>query len=890
MAKIIAGIALIAGAVALDIMTGGAATPLLASLIPAMGAIGASLTLTGIADELRGGPQNAVSVKQPAAPRQVIYGSTRVTGTIVYMASTGEQQDLNQVCVWASHPIQSIDAFYLDGRLVFASTTTDGYGATQCDSNTHYDDAGNQYNLQGLATYQHILGSTGGTWCQSLYEATEYYGAGGAVWDSTCMLNGMAATYCRAKYNATIFNSQPAMKANVHGKCDIYDPRTGTTGWTNNAALIIADYLCNTDFGFGCNYSVEIDQTQLIAAANICDEQVPLATVPGAWQASTAYAIGQSIIDSNGRLETVQGYIGAADADGNYYSGGSEPIWDNITNAGQLAPDNGIYWESGDIGQGLTESRYTINGAFNYAANRGDILDQMLQSMEGRLTVSGGVIKIFPAAWYSTSLEFDQNSFVGPVKWTPNRKFRDLYNCVRATYVCPVYPYEIVGYDKNHRDPNVFSGEYQPTDAPEYAQDSLHGYTTDVNLAQDGGVRLYQDRHYQFVQSCATVQRLMKIYLLRNRYQGSGTLQMNLAAYQTQAQDVVQMTFPTLGWSNQNLEVTNFRFVPKISHDEHGNESPSLACELDVCETDPSVYTWSTAEERGMENTNSPALADMWQVNAPTGLTLTSGSSTAVIQPDGTVTPRILAQWTEPNDPFVTTGGYIIVSLQPVSTGVWQPYITLAGTTTQCWIRGVVCGQQYNVSITAVRASGAYSAALEVGPHTVSTTYSSLNSNGIELNIPSNITNDLTIDFVESDGVVSVRVYGPGGVGTSGTVTLGSGATYTIYPITFSSVSASTAYFCYFNPANDTDYLVPVSGMASAVADGYLALGSVVTCTASGSGGVIGGGASGGLGGPKTGVVNITGTASDSGSGSSSGEGGGSDSSGGEGGGGEGGG
>ena len=50
-----------------------------------------------------------------------------------------------------------------------------------------------------------------------------------------------------------------------------------TTAYSQNMALCIADVLCDQDYGLGCNMSVEIDQAQLISAANSCDEQVALA-------------------------------------------------------------------------------------------------------------------------------------------------------------------------------------------------------------------------------------------------------------------------------------------------------------------------------------------------------------------------------------------------------------------------------------------------------------------------------------------------------------------------------------------------------------------------------------------------------------------------------------
>jgi len=54
----------------------------------------------------------------------------------------------------------------------------------------------------------------------------------------------------------------------------IYDPRTGVTAWSDNAALCILDYLTHPD-GFGRSMS-DIDLPSFSAFANICDEAVPL--------------------------------------------------------------------------------------------------------------------------------------------------------------------------------------------------------------------------------------------------------------------------------------------------------------------------------------------------------------------------------------------------------------------------------------------------------------------------------------------------------------------------------------------------------------------------------------------------------------------------------------
>jgi hypothetical protein len=97
-------------------------------------------------------------------------------------------------------------------------------------------------------------------------------------WNSSCSLVGKTAVFLRLHYNDTIFtNGLPQISLHLHGKCDIFDPRTNTYGYTENSALCIADYLSNKTWGYKAQYGTEIPLAPLIAAANICDEPVQLA-------------------------------------------------------------------------------------------------------------------------------------------------------------------------------------------------------------------------------------------------------------------------------------------------------------------------------------------------------------------------------------------------------------------------------------------------------------------------------------------------------------------------------------------------------------------------------------------------------------------------------------
>lgn len=96
-------------------------------------------------------------------------------------------------------------------------------------------------------------------------------------WTSAHRLRGRAYIYVRMQKNPDLFpNGVPNIRAQVKGR-KVYDPRSALTAWSDNNALCVADYLTNTSFGLGHVYADEINETLLIAAANVCDEPVTLA-------------------------------------------------------------------------------------------------------------------------------------------------------------------------------------------------------------------------------------------------------------------------------------------------------------------------------------------------------------------------------------------------------------------------------------------------------------------------------------------------------------------------------------------------------------------------------------------------------------------------------------
>ena len=105
------------------------------------------------------------------------------------------------------------------------------------------------------------------------------------------------------KFKDSVFpNGFPEVAFDVAGR-KVYDPRDSgqsvadpsTWQFTTNAALIWADYICNYRFGCQISYLDKINEDDLIAAADICDELVVTQSGTERGTRSTAHSIPRRI-------------------------------------------------------------------------------------------------------------------------------------------------------------------------------------------------------------------------------------------------------------------------------------------------------------------------------------------------------------------------------------------------------------------------------------------------------------------------------------------------------------------------------------------------------------------------------------------------------------------
>lgn len=192
-----------------------------------------------------------VTVRDPIAPREIVYGKRRKGGTYAFIGETESNKYLHLVIMLAGHECGAIDEVYFGNELAFNTA-----GAAQG-------------RFVGKAALTKYLGSSTQTADAGLIAAFP------GVWTTDHRLRGVCYIYVKLTFDADVYRNVPNITATVQGK-KLFDPRTSLTVWSENAALAVADYLNDATYGLGAPYGTEIASDELIAAANTSDELVQI--------------------------------------------------------------------------------------------------------------------------------------------------------------------------------------------------------------------------------------------------------------------------------------------------------------------------------------------------------------------------------------------------------------------------------------------------------------------------------------------------------------------------------------------------------------------------------------------------------------------------------------
>ena len=188
------------------------------------------------------------TVREPASTRTMVYGRARVGGSIVYLDSTGTDNEyMHMVIAVAGHAIDAYEEVWFNDEKVWDSGYVGSWG-TYIDLNFHD-------GTQTTADANLVSRST--------------------QWTTNHKLLDTAYIYVRLKYDAEQFaNGLPNISTVVRGK-KVYNPATSTTVWSQNPALIVRDYLLDSKYGLAED-AANINATSVSTAQTLCDQDVAL--------------------------------------------------------------------------------------------------------------------------------------------------------------------------------------------------------------------------------------------------------------------------------------------------------------------------------------------------------------------------------------------------------------------------------------------------------------------------------------------------------------------------------------------------------------------------------------------------------------------------------------
>jgi hypothetical protein len=313
-----------------------------------------------------------------------------------------------------------------------------------------------------------------------------------------------------------------------------------------------------------------------------------------------------------------------------------------------------------------TEARYECNGQAVTSSTPDAIIGQLLSSMAGNIAYSGGKVVMYAGAYRTPTVTLTEAQLAGAVSVTTRASARDRVNAVKGTYISAA----------NQWTAADFPSRYSST------------YTT-----EDNGITHWRDVVLPFTTSSSAAQRIAVINLRQARQEIIFSARFNLNAMQLRAGDTVMITNSKFGWTAKVFEVIDWSLA-----NEGTPPQPVIA--MTLRETDSTVYSWDVGDEIAVEAAPNTDLPDPFTVPTPV-VTLLSDSTTVIVQPDGTILPRLKVSWNTPNDIHVESGGFaeIEYKLSSDADSLYVPWASPRGDALFDYVTDVKVGLQYSIRV-----------------------------------------------------------------------------------------------------------------------------------------------------------------------------------------------
>ncbi len=335
-------------------------------------------------------------------------------------------------------------------------------------------------------------------------------------------------------------------------------------------------------------------------------------------------------------LDYYRHYLGVPDSDID---------WDAFKSAADICD------ETVQTPDGKSEPRYTLNGAYELEESPASVLEMMHKCIAGEPTYIAGKHGILMQVYNGPALLIiDESQIIDTVTVTPELSLRDATNAIYGTFVDAEQQYN--------------KTDFEPVVIEEWIEED--------------GLEIKENMDYRFVTSPYQANRLANLYLRKKRAGRRIQLRMNLDGYAYRPGDVVKLELPSLGISDLEFRIADWKF------------HPSEGVEITLEEDGPYIY-----EDLASKPFVRPPFTKLptGGVPAPINLVFVPLSVTDIVQ--GYISWQNVASDIRYNTVNILQNGKVIQSIQ-----VPGERVDINGLT-----RGT-----YRVEVRAINVAGAMSA------------------------------------------------------------------------------------------------------------------------------------------------------------------------------------
>ncbi|WP_294110754.1 DUF1983 domain-containing protein [Providencia sp.] len=186
--------------------------------------------------------------------------------------------------------------------------------------------------------------------------------------------------------------------------------------------------------------------------------------------------------------------------------------------------------------EGVSEPRYTINGAYELAESPSSVLDHMHKCIAAEPTYVAGKHGILMQAYNGPAvLRIEPNQIIDTVNITPELGLRDATNAIYGTFIDAEQQY--------------IKTDFEPVVIDEWIDED--------------GLEIKENMDYRFVSSPYQASRLANLYLRKKRAGRRVQLKMNMDGYAYRPGDVILLNLPHIGIQNLEFRVAEWKFHPQ---------------------------------------------------------------------------------------------------------------------------------------------------------------------------------------------------------------------------------------------------------------------------------------------------------------------------------------